>query len=165
MEFEKIPEQDTWFTKKIIDFTPFNIFVLNHSDNAKPENSILKALVEDIGKILGGEVHMLVYHDSEFSVKPALDKNKQELLKKQATDYAKAVLNQYSGNQPFYRGADLNAYPNAKEHPRYDSNYQQQWWLGTKYNYLYPSAYRILPTSNFSFRNVHHVYGVVVCIK
>ena len=165
VEFEKIPEQDTWFTKKIIDFTPFNIFVLNHSDNAKPENSILKALVEDIGKILGGEVHMPVYHDSEFSVKPALDKNKQELLKKQATDYAKAVLNQYSGNQPFYRGADLNAYPNAKEHPRYDSNYQQQWWLGTKYNYLYPSAYRILPTGNFSFRNVHHVYGVVVCIK
>ena len=165
VEFEKIPEQDTWFTKKIIDFTPFNIFVQNHSDNAKPENSIFKALVENIGKILGGEVHMPVYHDSDFSVKPALDKNKQELLKKQATDYAKAVLNQYSGNQPLYRGADLNAYPNAKEHPHYNSGYQQQWWLGTKYNYLYPSAYRIVPAGAFSFRNVHHVYGVVVCIK
>ncbi len=165
VEFEKIPEQDTWFTKKIIDFTPFNIFVQNHSDNAKPENSIFKALVENIGKMLGGEVHMPTYHDSEFSVKPALDKNKQELLKKQTTDYAKAVLNQYSGNQPFYRGADLNAYPNVKEHPRYDSSYQQQWWLGTKYNYLYPSAYRIVPTGAFSWRNVHHVYGVVVCIK
>lgn len=165
VEFEKIPEQDTWFTKKIIDFTPFNIFVQNHSDNAKPENSIFKALFENIGKMLGGEVHMPVYHDSEFSVKPALDKNKQELLKKQATDYAKAVLNQYSGNQPFYRGADLNAYPNAKEHPRYDSGYQQQWWLGTKHNFAYPSAYRILPTGAFGWRNVHHVYGVVVCIK
>ena len=172
VEFEKIPEQDTWFTKKIIDFTPFNIFVHNHSDNAKPENSIFKSLIENIGKILGGEVYMPVYHDSEFSVKPALDKksknylkNKQELLKKQATDYAKAVLNQYSGNQPFYRGADLNAYPNAKEHPRYDSSYQQQWWLGTKHNFTYPSAYRVLPTGAFGWRNVHHVYGVVVCIK
>lgn len=165
VEFEKIPEQDTWFTKKIIDFTPFNIFVQNHSDNAKPENSIFKALVENIGKILGGEVYMPVYHDSEFSVKPALDKNKQELLKKQATDYAKAVLNQYSRNQPFYRGADLNAYPNAKEHPRYDSNYHPQWWLGTKHNFAYPSAYRILPTGASGWRNVHHVYGVVICIK
>ena len=165
VEFEKIPEQDTWFTKTIIDFTPVNIFVQNHSDNAKPENSIFKALVENIGKMLGGEVYMPTYHDSEFSVKPALDKNKRELLKKQATDYAKAVLNQYSGNQPFYRGADLNAYPNAKEHPRYDSDYQQQWWLGTKQKFSYPSAYRIIPTGALGWRNVHHVYGVVVCIK
>ncbi len=80
--FFKIPEQNTWFTEKILDFSPFNIFYTGYQDNAKPGRSIFKALVNDIGKVLGHEVHMPTYDDGDFSVKPALDKGKQVEFKK-----------------------------------------------------------------------------------
>ena len=165
VEFLKIPKQKTWFTKKIIDFTPFNIFIQNHTENGKPEHSIFKAMFEDIGKLLGGEVHMPTYDTGDFQVKPALDNNLQSQLVKDPTDYAKAVLNQFSKNQPYYRGADLSAYASAAQSPYYDSSNQQRWWLGTQHVFSFPSAKFVHSIGSLGFRNVHFVYGVVVCIR
>lgn len=165
VEFLKIPKQKTWFTKKIIDFTPFNLFISNHSDNGKPEHSIFKAMIEDIGKLLGGDVYMPSYDTGDFQIKPALDNNLQSQLVKEPTDYAKAVLNQFSKNQPYYRGADLSVYPNQSQYPNYDSSGQQRWWLATQHNFSFPSAKFIQSMGRLGFRNVHFVYGVVVCIR
>lgn len=166
VEFVRIPKQKTWFTKRIIDFTPFNIYIENYPDNAKPESSIFKAMVEEIGKILETTTYMPTYDNGEFSVKPILDVSRDihPKLKRESTDYAKAVLNQHSGHKPIYRGADLNAYPSVQYHSYYHSLNHQGWWLGAKY--LNNQGARFIDRNGYmTWANAFYVYGMVVCIR
>ena len=166
VEFVRIPKQKTWFTKRIIDFTPFNIYIENYPDNAKPERSIFNAMVEEIGKILETTTYMPTYDNSEFSVKPILDVSRDihPKLKRESTDYAKAVLNQHSGHKPIYRGADLNAYPSVQYHSYYHSLNHQGWWLGAKY--LNNQGARFIDRNGYmTWGNAFYVYGMVVCIR
>ena len=166
VDFVKIPKQNTWFTKKIIDFSPFNLYYSSYSENAKPERSIFKAMVEDIGKVLGGEVHMPTYDTGDFQMKPALDAAMYNQLKKESTDYAKAVLNQYSSHIPKYRGTDLSSFgESGVSWPYYRSGYHQYWWLGTQYPNSNPSARNIYNDGNLNWYHVGYVFGVVVCIR
>ena len=167
VEFVKIPKQNTWFTKKIIDFTLFNFYISSYPDNAKPERSIFKAMVEEIGKILETATYMPTYDDGDFSVKPILDAsgNVHPKLKRESTDYAKAVLNQYSGHAAIYRGVNLQAYPSVSYHPYYNSSRHQYWWLGAQYPNSHPCARRIHSNGNLDWHYVHFVFGVVVCIR
>ena len=166
VNFLKIPKQNTWFTEKIIDFSPFNIYYYDYSDNGKPERSIFKAMVEDIGKVLEGEVHMPTYDSGDFKVKPALDAGLNSKLKKEHTDYAKAVLYQFHGNVANYRGIDLSNFDNTKVGwPYYLANHENFWWLGTQHFTSIPSARFILSQGHLYQDGVHIVLGVVVCIR
>ena len=167
VDFVKIPKQNTWFTEKIIDFSPFNLYYSSYSDNAKPERSIFKAMVEDIGKVLGGEAHMPTYDTGDFQMKPALDATMNSQLKKESTDYAKAVLNQYNSYTTKYRGTDLLSFGDSSSvnWPYYGSSYHQAWWLGTQYPYSDPSARYINDNGHLYWHYVRLVFGVVVCIR
>ena len=167
VDFVKIPKQNTWYTQKIIDFSPFNIFYSGYLDNAKPEHSIFKAMVDDIGKVLDGEVHMPTYDSGDFQVKPALDASLQPQLKKESTDYAKAILGNYSGqNVGNYRGVDLNPYVESGHlTPFYNSRYHQFWCLGTQYPNSDPFVSFIYYNGSLSWDRVYFVLGIVVCIR
>ena len=167
VEFVKIPRRKTWFTKKIIDFAPFNVYVDGYNDNAKPEHSIFKAMVEEIGRILGVDTFMPTYDEGDFSVKPILDAkgNIHHKLKREPTDYADAVLNQYSDYQPYYRGTYMN-FLYATYYPRYQSHlHNDKWWLGTQYPNSDLSARIINKHGRLDWFAVHNVFGVVVCIR
>ncbi len=167
VDFVKIPKLNTWFTEKIIDFSPFNIYYSGYPDNAKPDYSIFKALGEDIGKVLGGEVNMPTYDTGDFSVKPALDARLYAQLKKESTDYAKAILGSYSGVYVGnYRGVDLNAFVESGHRmPYYHSQFHQHWWLGTQYPDSDPYTHSITSNGILDWHDVYHVFGVVVCIR
>ena len=167
VEFAKIPRRNTWFTKKILDFAPFNVSIDGYDDNAKPEHSIFKAMVEEIGQILGVETFMPTYADGDFSVKPILDAKGDihHKLKREPTDYANAVLNQYSEYQPYYRDTYMN-FLYASYYPRYQSTNDKRWWLGTQYPvYDKQSAQSINSNGRLDWLGVHNVFGVVVCIR
>ena len=167
VDFVKIPKQNTWFTEKIIDFSPFNLYYSNYSNNAKPERSIFKAMVEDIGKILGGEVHMPTYDSGDFQMKPALDAVMYSQLKKESTDYAKAILGDYNGlHDSNYRGVSLSSFGESGVNwPYYYSSHHQYWWLGTQYPNSHPHARSIYSNGSLDWYNVGSVFGVVVCIR
>ena len=166
VDFVKIPEQNTWYTEKIIDFSPFNLYYEDYRDNRKPEHSIFKAMVEDIGKVLGGDVYMPTYDSGEFSVLPAVQKNLVSKLKKEPTNYAQAVLNQQSGTT--YRGADLSSFAESGvEWLRYNIFLRKRWWLGTQYNDNYAQVYNLNHRGDgfLDYSHVNLVFGVVVCIR
>ena len=167
VEFVKIPKKNTWFTKRIIDFSPFNIYVESYPDNAKPEHSIFKAMVEEIGKILNVETFMPTYDDGDFSVKPILDAsgNVHPKLIRKSTDYAKAVVSQYLGHQSYYRGSNMNSYISVSYYFLYNSVYSQYWTLSTQYPNSLLSFYIISPGGDLSSISVYYVLGVVVCIR
>ncbi len=166
VEFVKIPKQNTWFTKKIIDFTPYNIYYSNYLDNAKPQNSILKSIVGMIGTYVNQDTFMPTYDDSEFSVKPALDARLHTKLIKESTDYAKAILTQYNGTVSSYRGNSISSFIESDGvAPYYNSGNHQNWWLGTQYPNSNPNARNINSNGNLNNNNVNNVFGVVVCIR
>ena len=137
IEFVKIPGNTGYFTKKIIDAAPYN---LHKSDfDADYMTSIVYGLVKNIEYI--SYLKNLSIPSEQFhtplSLTPALSNPAfRPLLKKQMTDYAKAIFRQYSGTSRFYRGADLTAF---KPHnlanndlsylPIYQSNVELSYWL------------------------------------
>ena len=166
VDFVRIPEQNTWYTEKIIDFSPFNLYYDDYRDNAKPERSIFKAMVKDIGKVLGGDVYMPTYDSGEFSVLPAVQKNLTSQLKKEATPYGQAVLNQQIGTT--YRGADLSSFAESGvKWLSYNIFLRNRWWLGTQFNSNYANAHNLNGRGSgfIDYSQVHNVYGVVVCIR
>ena len=167
VEFVKIPKLNTWFTKKIIDFSPFNLYYSGYSNNAKPVHSIFKAMLEDIGKVLEGDVYMPTYDSGEFGVEPALLASLQSQLRKESTDYAKAILGNYSGNiVNQYRGTDLSSFGESGVYwPYYYSSCHQCWWLGTQYPFSNPGARSINNNGYLNWDYVNYVFGVVVCIR
>ena len=166
VNFLKIPKQKTWFTEKIIDVSPFNIYYFDYPDNAKPERSIFKSMVESIGRVFRGDTYMPTYDTGDFQMKPALDAAMYSKLKKVATDYAKAVLNQHTSSVPKYRGASLlNLIDPKIGYPFYHNAHATLWWLGTKYPDSRPFARYILSDGKLFQDSVYAVLGVVVCIR
>ena len=168
VDFVKIPKQNTWFTEKIIDFSPFNIHYYGYPDNAKPERSIFKAMVEDIGKVIGSDVHMPTYDSSDFGIVPALSASLQSKLKKESTDYAKAILSRHHNQHVnYYRGIDmLSFYESGAYGPYYNLYDHQCWWLATQYlSSPNPDLHRICYNGNPELVSVCRVLGVVVCIR
>ena len=166
VDFIKIPKQNTWYTEKIIDFSPFNLYYSDYSDNAKPERSIFKAMVKDIGKVLGANVYMPTYDNGEFSVLPAIQENLDSQLKKEYTDYALAIFRQQKGTSTFYRGVNLSSFAESgAEWFRYNIYLRNRWWLGTQVNNIRPFAYSITDIGKIEFGHANLVIGVVVCIR
>ena len=92
VEFIQIPGKTTKFTKKIIDFTPYTFILRDQTKKNTFENSFLRSLTADIALVLGYEVAIPSFQDTDkYSVKPALDLNNFAALRKTATEYAVAV--------------------------------------------------------------------------
>ena len=168
VEFVKIPKKNTWFTKRIIDFSPFNFHYNDYADNAKPEKSIFNAMVGEIGRMIGETTYMPTYDDGDFSVKPALGPtNNNFKIRRQPTDYASAVLGNYVGWEKQYRGTNLTTLGEGISwEPYYQNSHNSNWWLGSQYisQNSKPRA-RAIFASYLFFNNVNYVYGIVVCIR
>lgn len=159
----KIPEKNTWFTEKIIDYSPFNIYHWQYVNNAIPERSIFKAMVEHVGEVLGRNVYMPTYDDGNFSVKAALDKGKKEQLKKEPTDFAKAVLfnNNYQRGD-HYRGIDFIPYAESESN-LFSYQNSHDFWLATQNDNSRPRVWCI-KNGEPSWRLIDSILGVVVCV-
>ena len=166
IEFVKFPKQKTWFTKKIIDFSPFNIFYEDYPNNAKPVNSILKSITAMIGAYINQGTFMPTFDDGEFSVKPAFRANMSNKLMKEPTDYAKAIFGNYDRYQPIYRGINFNAFFEPKHLMLYyDGIRNRAWWLATQYILVDPHTNFVTNYGDIEFGGVSNVFGVVVCIR
>lgn len=159
----KIPEKNTWFTENIIDYSPFNIYHWQYVNNAIPERSIFKAMIEHIGEVLGRNVYMPTYDDGNFSVKAALDKGNQEQLKKEPTDFAKAVLfnNNYQRGD-HYRGINFIPYAESESNLFFYQN-NHDFWLATQNDNSRPRVWCI-KNGEPSWRLIDAILGVVVCV-
>lgn len=166
VDFVKIPAQNTWYTEKIIDFSPFNFYYDSYPDNAKPERSIFKAMVEDIGKVMGVEVHMPTYDSGEFSVMPAIQNNLENQLIKKHTDYALAILKQQKDTSTFYRGIDLSSFAESDaEWFRYNTFLKDWWFLGTQVINNRQFVRSITGIGKTEYAHANLVIGIVVCIR
>ena len=175
VEFVRIPNKKTWFTKHIIDFTFYNIFYYQYPDNAKPERSVYSALVKDIAKFLGVETFSVTFDDGEFGIKSALDANySNPKLIKTPTDYARAIHGGRDGHFDSYRGVSMTPFiePNGFT-PYYNELCQQCWWLEGQWVNANPQAfvYRFTTYPDGTYEHflnstdVEDMLGVSVCIK
>ena len=168
IEFVQIPGKTTFFTKKILDFVPFNVYQENKTANALFENSILKSLIENISKITNLKLTVPTYDDSEFSVKAiAGNSETQNKLIKTATDYANAVFGKQRGELPLYRNTKFNFNPYDKPRtdwmPLYENGNEEIWWLGTKVNSnFFPKAHYITKDGQPGDYFVNAVLGLVL---
>ena len=167
--FVKIPEQNTWFTEKIIDYSQLNIFYWDAPENAKIERTMFKSLVLDIGKVIGETVYMANYNDNdEFSVKPAIQKQNYAALLKKSTDYATEVMGNHNGTYiSYYRGTNLSPYVKSGVHmPYHHNDHYNSWTLGTQINNSAPGAYYAYKGGGvYDDYLANRVLGVVVCVR
>ncbi len=160
--FVKLYRKNSWITRRVIDASAYNLYHnSNKSGNGKPENSIIKSMTENIGKVLGGEVFMPTHDDGEFGIM-----NGHSSFQKTFTDYAYEVLHQYQGEFAIYRSADMTPFLTSgisKLHYTYNSN--NYWWLGTQYE-DHDEAWSITPNGSlYPSYSIYWVMGLVVCIK
>ena len=164
--FVKIPKRDTWITRRILDFTPFNIDYRNYPGNNHVKNSIFKSMVEEIGKILNVETFMPTYDDGEFSVKAMYDAGLYKKLIKEATDYARAVNRQYTEEVSMYRGVDLSNFgDNKSKYLFYNAVFEENWWVASENQEYSSGLARAIISSYSNYASMYFVYGVVVCIR
>lgn len=168
IEFEQIPGKTTFYTKKILDFVPFNVYQEYKISNALFENSILKALIENISKIANLKLTVPTYDDSDFGVKAIAENSaSQNKLIKTATDYSNAVFGKQRGELPLYRNTKFNFNPYNKPRtdwmPLYENGNEEIWWLGTKGKSIFlPKAYYITKDGQPGEYFVNAVLGLVL---
>lgn len=163
VEFIKIPGNKTKFTKKIIDFAPYT-FILR--ENAKPttfENTFLSSLTADIALVLGFEVSLPSYQDTEkYSVKPALDSNIFDTLKKTATEYAAAVYvsSEYRQHDNYI---DTQLPYGVRKIDKILDSGSLSWWLTTQVEGENSHSYYINIAGMLSQERQNYLFGLVVC--
>ena len=163
--FVKIAKRDTWITRHIIDFTPFNIHS-HYPGNNHVKNSIFKSMVEEISKILNVKTIMPRDDEVEFSVKPTHDAGLYKKLSREATDYARAVNRQYSETVDKYRGVDLSKFgDNNTDYPMYRIGYEKNWWVASENKEYSTGLARAIIGSYSNYAAMYFAYGVVVCIR
>ncbi len=166
VEFVKIPNKKTWFTKHIIDFAFYNFYYFDYPDNTKPERSVYSSFVKDIEKFLGVDTFYVTFDDGDFGIKSALDANNSNpKFIKTSTDYARAVHGGKDGHVAEYRGIDFLSFLKRDiQLPHYRFSSISGWWLGTSYRAN--QAYSINGSGNLEEDYyMHVVFGVVVCIR
>ena len=162
IEFVNIPGKTSKFSKKILDYSPFNLDSSN-SFTANYDISFLKGMVKDIGLIAGIETYIPTYTDDEFGIKTALESGLGNKFIKEPTDYAKSVITEFDRYEPYYRGVDTAMYGYPVNYPFYSRRFDY-WWLGTNYD-EYRSVYHIYSNGYLANNHVHCCYGVVVCVR
>ena len=143
VEFTQIPGKTGFYSKKIIDYSPFNLQKTDVFENSKYANSIFKGVVENIANILGTKLYPLTFvdNDSIFSVKEIAKQNAEQ-LRKESTDYAKEILmaelrQPMVFRNPFYRSIDITQFKPADVEsdrwmPYAHISNLGSWWTGTQ---------------------------------
>lgn len=179
VEFIQIPGATGFYSKKIIDYTPFNIYKKDVKENSKYENSIFKGLFENISKIFGTtNLHPLTFdkNDKVFGVNDVA-RNEPEKLRKESTDYAAEILMSEIKQPKVFRYTALRAqdissfkpadYDSERWMPYYAPGHLGSWWLATQQGDTDPKAYLVYRKNinnkmDWSYFPVYNVYGVVV---
>lgn len=163
VEFIKIPGKKTKFTKKIIDFAPYTFILDSKNKKITFENSFLSSLTADISLVLGFEVGIPSYQDTEkYSVKPALDSNNFDTLKKTATEYATAVYisSQYRQHEDYI---DTQLPYGVKRIDKILDSGSQAWWLTSQVEGEDSQSYYIDKSGMLSQKRQNYLFGLVVC--
>lgn len=163
VEFIKIPGKKTKFTKKIIDFAPYTFILESKNKKIAFENSFLSSLTADIALVLGFEVSIPSYQDSEkYSIKPALDLNNFDTLKKTATDYATAVYvsSEYRQHEDYI---DTQLPYGVKRIDKILDSGSQTWWLTSRVEGENSQSYYIDKSGMLSQKRQNYLFGLVVC--
>lgn len=179
VEFVQIPDATGFYSKKIIDYTPFNIYKKDVKENSKYENSIFKGLFENISKIFGTtNLHPLTFdiNDKVFGVNDVARKE-PEKLRKESTDYATEILMSEIKQPKVFRYMSLRAqdisgfkptdYDSDRWMPYYAPSHLGSWWLATQQSDTDPKAYFVYRKDinnkmDWSYFPVYNVFGVVV---
>ena len=163
VEFIKIPSKKTNYTKKIIDFAPYTFILDSKNKKITFENTFLSSLTADIALVLGFEVSIPSYQDSEkYSVKPALDLNNFDTLKKTATDYATAVYvsSEYRQHEDYI---DTQLPYGVKRIDKILDSGSQTWWLTSQVDGEDSQSYYIDKSGMLSQKRQNYLFGLVVC--
>ncbi len=179
VEFVQIPNSTGFYSKKIIDYTPFNIYKKDVKENSKYENSIFKGLLENISKTFGTtNLHPLTFDKSDkvFGVNDVV-RNEPEKLRKESTDYATEILMSEIKQPKVFRymslrSQDISAfkpedYDSERWMPYYAPSHLGSWWLATQQADTDPKAYFVYRKDinnkmDWSYFQVYNVFGVVV---
>ena len=181
VEFTQIPDKTGFYSKKIIDYSPFNLQKADVFENSKYANSIFKGVVENIANILGTKLFPLTFvdNDSIFSVKEIAKQNAEQ-LRKESTDYAKEILmaelrQPMVFRNPFYRSIDITQFKPADVDTDIWMPYAHisnlgSWWTGTQQaDIKIPKAYLVyrkvigsIDKMDWIYFPTTYVLGVVV---
>lgn len=179
VEFVQIPDATGFYSKKIIDYSPFNIYKKDVKENSKYENSIFKGLFENIAKNFGTtNLHPLTFdiNDKVFGVNDVARKE-PEKLRKESTDYATEILMSEIKQPKVFRYMSLRAqdisgfkpadYDSDRWMPYYAPDHLGSWWLATQQSDTGPKAYFVYRKDiknkmDWSYFPVYNVFGVVV---
>ena len=179
VEFVQIPGATGFYSKKIIDYAPFNIYKKDVKENSKYENSIFRGLFENISKIFGTtNLHPLTFDKSDkvFGVNDVARKE-PEKLRKESTDYATEILMSEIKQPKVFRYTSLRAqdisafkpedYDSDRWMPYYAPGHLGSWWLATQQSDADPKSYFVYRKNinnkmDWSYFPVYNVFGVVV---
>lgn len=161
VEFMRIPDNTAYFTKKIIDFAPYNYLSADKPISEKPADTFLNALNKDIEITLGFDTFLPTYDDSPFSVKSALGKNNFAELTKNATDYAYEVyISSAYRQQSDYLDSQIYGVKSIRKILDYGA---MHWWLKTENEANEINANCITHLGKLAEQQQNYLFGVVVC--
>lgn len=163
VEFIQIPGKTTLFTKKIIDFAPYTFILREKPKSTTFENSFLHSLTKDIALVLGFEVGIPNYEDSDrYSVKSVLNSNNFAALAKTATDYAVAVYVS-SAYRQLDDNIDSQLPYGVKGIDKIVDSGSKTWWLTTLVENKNAQAYYIDKAGMLSQERQNYLFGLVLC--
>ena len=136
IEFVQIPGNTGYFTKKIIDAVPFSLY--QPDKNVEFEGSIFMEQIKNIKYISwmrNLSAPLVSFSDNPTCLDNALkDPQLRPQLRKEPTDYARAIFRQHTGISKFWRGIDFTALPHGYAQndlsylPIYEQSEMMSYW-------------------------------------
>ncbi len=132
--------------------------------------------IEYISKIPNLSAPLVSFRDNPMCLDNALrDPSLKPLLKKEPTDYAKAIFTQYTGISKFWRGIDFSALPHGYAQndlsylPIYEQSEMQSYWTSVlgkpDQNVGFFKPHYITPDLKTEYSNPNIVRGIVLAKK
>ncbi len=163
VEFIQIPGKTTLFTKKIIDFAPYTFTLRENPKFTTFENSFLHSLTKDIALVLGFEVGVPSYKDTDrYSVKSVLNSNNFAALAKTGTEYAVAVYTS-SAYRQLDDNIDSQLPYGVRRTDKIVNSGSQTWWLTSPVENKNDQSYYIDKAGMLSQERQNYLFGLVVC--
>ena len=174
IEFVQIPGNTGYFTKKIIDAIPFSLY--QQDKDVQFDGSIFMEQIKNIGHISwlrDLNAPLISFDDSPTSLENAIrDPQLKPQLRKEPTDYAKAIFRQYTGVSKFWRGIDFTALPHGYAQndssylPIYEQSEMMTYWCSVigkeNQNVGFMRPYHITTELNARLSNPNIVRGLVL---
>ena len=136
IEFVQIPGNTGYFTKKIIDAVPFSLY--QPDKDVQFEGSIFMEQIKNIEYISwmrNLSAPLVSFSDKSTCLDNALkDPQLRPQLRKEPTDYARAIFRQYTGISKFWRGIDFTTLPHGYAQndlsylPIYEQSEMMSYW-------------------------------------